>query len=73
MENRLLLKTAREEVIAELLEKLKERGWICNAWFDPDNILHVIIYSRKTMQKPGSLREFWGSYFDNGAENLDFS
>lgn len=54
MENRLILKIAREEVIAGLLEKLKERGWICNAWFDPDDVLHVIIYSRKTMRKPGS-------------------
>lgn len=68
MENRLKIQMIQEEIIEQLLPKLDKKGWICNAWFDPDGWLHVLIYSRTTKQKPGALRRFWGKFFNGNEE-----
>lgn len=69
MENRMRLQIAQEEVIGELIEKLNQRGFVANAWFDPDGMLHVMVRSRSKVF--GQLRSFWRYFFDNDVEDFE--
>lgn len=73
MENRLLMKIDQEEAMLEVLEELRQLDFIGNCWFDEDKVLHVVIRSRKTLEDPKKLREFWRLFFNNGVEDFDFT
>jgi len=59
--------------VTEFLDELNQSGFVANCWFDPDKVLHVVIRSRKTLEDPIRLREFWRLFFHNEIDEIEES